>query len=217
MSTGTPLTEARAFLAACSSPSTDQLNGDVVGYWATTIVKSLQTYPVSATLPTSGQILKSNGSQWAPAAYSSHTQNTDNGTTSATFGLTSGYSYGNLMLVSSSVNTSGTGWTDVYAQNISSYWVIAYRLIVAARDTITNYGAAFTVEGVIKRGNAANTTAYIENPATVTRLGSDYAGCAYFQVNVVENTTTAQLQIQVKAVSSNLTRWTCMGEALVII
>lgn len=40
--------------------------GDVSGVYSATKVEKIQTVPVSATLPTSGQVLSYNGSMWAP-------------------------------------------------------------------------------------------------------------------------------------------------------
>lgn len=55
-------------LAAGDIPAGTALAGDVTGTLGAAVVARLQTQPVSATAPTTNQVLKFNGTQWAPAA-----------------------------------------------------------------------------------------------------------------------------------------------------
>lgn len=67
--------------------ATRVLQGDVIGTLSTTKVEKIQNVPVSSVLPTNGQVLQYNGSQWSATALPSQTVTTSanglslNGTT----------------------------------------------------------------------------------------------------------------------------------------
>ena len=141
-----------------------------------------------------------------------HTQNTDTGTTSASFWLNLNLSTCSNKELSGSCNTTGTEWAELLYVQLIQYNIVSYSFLVCAKDTVLQKGGAFTVTGVCKVGATPDTIAYIENPPTVTRVGSDYANCSYLQVQVVHDTANGALSLQVKSISTNLTRWSFIGE-----
>jgi hypothetical protein len=65
---GSGLTNITATSATTATNFSGSLTGDVTGTQGATLVGKLQGSPVSTTAPTTNQVLKWNGSSWAPAA-----------------------------------------------------------------------------------------------------------------------------------------------------
>ncbi|QLY26834.1 tail fiber domain-containing protein [Bdellovibrio sp. KM01] len=86
---------------------TGSLSGDVSGTQSTTSVDKIKGVSVDTTAPTTGQVLKYNGTMWAPAADSSNS-GTITGVTAST-GLTGGGTSGTVTLA---VNV-GTGASQI--------------------------------------------------------------------------------------------------------
>jgi len=80
--------------------------------------------------------------------------------------------------------------------------VLAFTGLVVARDNVAGHGAAYKIEGVIKR-DASNNTAMI-GAATVTVIQEDDAS---WDVTVAADDTNEALVITVKGDATNITKW----------
>lgn len=80
---------------------------------------------------------------------------------------------------------------------------IMFKALVTGRDTATGNSGAYRVEGVIKRGTGAASTAIV-GTVTTTTIAEDVAG---WDVTAVADTTNGALDIQVTGAASTTIRW----------
>lgn len=79
--------------------------------------------------------------------------------------------------------------------------------IITARNTSTGDMASWKIEGAVKRGTGAASTALVGTPA-ITTIAKD-AGAAAWAVAMVANTTRGSVEIQVTGVAATTIHWVC--------
>ncbi|KYG65694.1 hypothetical protein AZI86_01055 [Bdellovibrio bacteriovorus] len=110
-----PGSQVSGNISGTASGFTGSLSGDVTGTQAATVVGKLQGVAVSATAPTNNQVLKYNGSQWAPATLGSSDLPSGTLSGSGTTGRLPYYSAANVLadsVVSQSAGQVGIGTTS---------------------------------------------------------------------------------------------------------
>lgn len=102
----------------------------------------------------------------------------------------------------SASNAAPSAANSIVLPNTSCYTFTAF---ISVRENATGDAAGFKVEGVIKRGASAATTALVGTP-TVTSLGAD-AGAAAWAVAAVADTTQGALGFSVTGEAAHNLRW----------
>lgn len=97
----------------------------------------------------------------------------------------------------------GSTNTTVIPDN-HAYTAVAY---ITARNTSTGDMASWRIEGAVKRGTGAASTALVGTPV-VTAIAAD-AGAASWVVSMVANTTRGSVEIQVVGVAATTIHWVC--------
>ncbi|KYG65693.1 hypothetical protein AZI86_01050 [Bdellovibrio bacteriovorus] len=133
-------------ISGTASGFSGSLSGDVAGTQSATVVGKLQGVVVSATVPTNNQVLKYNGSQWAPASLSSGDLPSGTLSGSGTAGYVPYYSGANTLANSLIYQATGNVGIGTASPNTSaaldvsstSKGVLMPRMTTAQRNAIAS-------------------------------------------------------------------------------
>jgi hypothetical protein len=91
---------------------------------------------------------------------------------------------------------------------------ITFRAQIVAGGTGSTDAAGITIEGVIKKGTTAGTTALVGTP---TKTSYKDAGFTSVDANVVADTTNGALSIQVTGLAASTINWVCKLQAVALV
>lgn len=136
-------------IAGNAAGFTGSLAGDVTGTQSSTVVERIQNRPVSSTAPSSGQVLKWNGSAWTPSA---DTDTNSGGTvTSVTAGT--GLTGGTITTAGTLAVDVGTGPGQIVQLNGSS------QIPAVSGALLTNLNASNISTGTVSTARLGSGTA----------------------------------------------------------
>ncbi|MFV8258649.1 tail fiber domain-containing protein [Bdellovibrio bacteriovorus] len=204
-------------IAGNAAGFTGALTGDVSGTQAATVVDKIKGVAIDATAPTTGQVLKFDGTKWAPAA-----DTTNSGTITnviAGTGLTGGGTSGAVTLnvdgsavtnlnpanlsAAVPVNKGGTGQTTA-AAGFNALSPLTTKGDILARDGTSSTRLGVGSNGQILAADSAETTGLkwiTPNAGTVTTVS------ATAPLSVATGSSTPAISISAGTINGQTLRW----------
>lgn len=106
------------------------------------------------------------------------------------------------------LSSNGNAPTSSSTPTLPDASSFGFTATITARAQTSGVSARYRIEGLIKRGANAASTAFVGTPV-ITAIATD-SGASAWAVAAIANTTLGGLEIQVTGAASTFIKWTCM-------